>query len=596
MINNDAALNNQSKDKAKDFNKTMLRIISYSKKHLFLIIIALLCAVGSTILMLFGPNQLSELTDLIKNGLMTSIDLGAIINIAVLLIILYVFSWILGAVQGFIMATIAQIISKLMRKDISMKINRIPMSYFNKLSTGEILSRVTNDVDTISNSLNNSLGTLVSSISLLVGSVIMMLISNWIMALAAILSSLIGFAAIIFIMAKSQKYFALQQEAIGKINGHVEEAYSGHTIIKAYNDETDTKNTFDKMNLLLKTSSFKAQSFSGLMMPIMSFIGNFGYVVVCIVGAILAMNNYISFGVIVAFMLYVRYFTQPLSQIAQASQSLQSGAASGERVFEFLDAEEMVDESNKTKSLNQIKGNVVFDNVKFGYEKDKIIIKDFSANIKAGQKVAIVGPTGAGKTTIVNLLMRFYELNSGQITIDGTSIKDVKRENVHSQFCMVLQDTWLFEGTVKDNLVYCEKNVTLTQIEEACDAVGISHFIHTLPNGYETILTEDSELSAGQKQQLTIARAMIANRPMLILDEATSSVDTRTEINIQNAMDTLMKNRTSFVIAHRLSTIRNANLILVLKEGNIVESGTHEQLLKKNGYYSELYNSQFSQD
>jgi ATP-binding cassette subfamily B protein len=596
MINNDAALNNQSKDKAKDFNKTMLRIISYSKKHLFLIIIALLCAVGSTILMLFGPNQLSELTDLIKNGLMTSIDLGAIINIAVLLIILYVFSWILGAVQGFIMATIAQIISKLMRKDISMKINRIPMSYFNKLSTGEILSRVTNDVDTISNSLNNSLGTLVSSISLLVGSVIMMLISNWIMALAAILSSLIGFAAIIFIMAKSQKYFALQQEAIGKINGHVEEAYSGHTIIKAYNDETDTKNTFDKMNLLLKTSSFKAQSFSGLMMPIMSFIGNFGYVVVCIVGAILAMNNYISFGVIVAFMLYVRYFTQPLSQIAQASQSLQSGAASGERVFEFLDAEEMVDESNKTKSLNQIKGNVVFDNVKFGYEKDKIIIKDFSANIKAGQKVAIVGPTGAGKTTIVNLLMRFYELNSGQITIDGTSIKDVKRENVHSQFCMVLQDTWLFEGTVKDNLVYCEKNVTLTQIEEACDAVGISHFIHTLPNGYETILTEDSELSAGQKQQLTIARAMIANRPMLILDEATSSVDTRTEINIQNAMDTLMKNRTSFVIAHRLSTIRNANLILVLKEGNIVESGTHEQLLKKNVYYSELYNSQFSQD
>lgn len=581
-------------EKAKEFKTTMKRILKYSNKYLPVVYFALACAAVGTVLMLLGPDKLSDLTDIIKDGLMTSIDMNSVYKIGIILIVFYGVSWVLSSLQGWIMATVTQKISYSLRGDISRKINRIPMSYFNKVSTGDILSRVTNDVDTIGQSMNNSLGTIVSSVTLLLGSVVMMLITNVIMTVTAIASSLIGLILMMVIMSKSQKHFNIQQQAIGDINGQVEEIFTGHTVVKAYNNESEVKGAFNKMNDTLKTSAFKAQSFSGLMMPIMSFIGNFGYVAVCIVGAILAIKGKISFGVIVAFMLYVRYFTQPLSQIAQATQSLQSAAAAGERVFEFLDAEEMPDEKCKSDVLASVQGDVSFQNVKFGYDSENTIIKDFTATVKAGQKIAIVGPTGAGKTTLVNLLMRFYEIDSGAICIDDINIGGVKRENVHSQFCMVLQDTWLFEGTVKENLVYCQQGVSDEKIAAACDAVGISHFIKTLPKGYDTVLTDNMSLSAGQKQQLTIARAMIADKPMLILDEATSSVDTRTEQQIQNAMDELMKGRTSFVIAHRLSTIKNADLILVLKDGDVIESGNHAQLLSQKGFYAELYNSQFA--
>lgn len=481
-----------------------------------------------------------------------------------------------------------------MRSDISKKINRLPMWYYNRTTTGDVLSRVTNDVDTIGQSLNQSVGTLVSAVTLLVGSLIMMLKTNLIMTVAAVVATLIGFGMMMVIMGKSQKYFSRQQKHLGEINGHVEEIYAGHTVVKAYNGEAAAKQTFDEMNNNLRDSGFKAQCLSGLMMPLMSFIGNFGYVAVCVVGALLTMNGSISFGVIVAFMLYVRYFTQPLTQIAQAAQSMQSAAAAGERVFEFLEAEEMADESSKTARLDKAQGSVEFSHVHFGYEdSDKTVINDFSAKAKRGQKIAIVGPTGAGKTTMVNLLMRFHEIQGGDIKIDGTPISELRREDVHSQFCMVLQDTWLFEGTVRENLVYCTENVSAEKIEAACKAVGLHHFIRTLPHGYDTVLNDQVNLSAGQKQQLTIVRAMIADRPMLILDEATSSVDTRTELQIQKAMDELMKGRTSFIIAHRLSTIKNADLILVMKDGDIIESGTHEELLLKGGFYAELYNSQF---
>lgn len=582
-------------EKAKDFNKIMKRILQYSKKYLAVVIIALICAAAGTVLMLMGPDKLSDLTNIIKDGLSSSIDLEAVAKIGILLTSFYAASWILSALQGWIIATVTQRISYSLREDISHKINRIPMSYFNKVSTGDVLSRVTNDVDTIGQSLNNSLSTMVSAVIQLVGSLIMMLVTNVILAATAVAASIIGVVLMLVIMSKSQKYFNIQQEQLGEINGHVDETYSGHIVVKAYNDEQEVTNTFNTMNDSLKSNAFKAQSFSSLMMPIMSFIGNFGYVAVCIVGAILALNGTISFGVIVAFMLYVRYFTQPLSQIAQGTQSLQSAAAAGERVFDFLDAEEMEDECNKPEPLQAVEGNVNFNHVKFGYEdSESPVIKDFSVAVKAGQKIAIVGPTGAGKTTLVNLLMRFYEINSGSIEIEGVNIADVKRENVHSQFCMVLQDTWLFEGTVRENLVYCQKGISDDKIIEACDAVGISHFIKTLPQGLDTVLSDNMSLSAGQKQQLTIARAMIADKPMLILDEATSSVDTRTELQIQNAMDELMKNRTSFVIAHRLSTIKNADLILVLKDGDVIESGSHSKLIAENGFYAELYNSQFT--
>ncbi|MBM6819728.1 ABC transporter ATP-binding protein [Clostridium saudiense] len=582
--------------KKKKSEKNLGKLITYCKKYIPVIVIALISSVIGTILSLIGPDKLSEMTDIITDGIMTNIDLEKITSIGLTLVAIYVLSAILTFSQGYIMATVTQKVSKGLRSDISKKINKLPMSYYNNNTTGDLLSRVTNDVDTIGQALNQSVGTLISAICLFFGSLIMMLKTNVIMTVAAILATMIGFGLMMIIMKNSQKYFRSQQDYLGKINGHIEEVYSGHTVIKAYNAEKQMDSKFRDLNSRLKNSTFRAQFLSGLMMPIMTFIGNLGYVVVCIVGAALAMNGNISFGVIVAFIMYVRYFTQPLAQMAQAVQNLQSAAAASHRVFEFLEAKEMEDESHKTLFLENAKGKVEFKNVKFGYEgSDRIIINDFSTIAKPGQKVAIVGSTGAGKSTLVNLLMRFNEINSGEILIDDISTKDLTRENIHDLFCMVLQDTWLFEGTIRENLVYNKKDVSDEAIKKACRAVGLDHFIETLHDGYDTILNDKVNLSAGQKQQLTIARAMIKDAPMLILDEATSSVDTRTELLIQNAMDKLMEGRTSFVIAHRLSTIKNADVILVLKDGDILESGNHDELIAKDGFYAELYNSQFEQ-
>ena len=583
-------------EKSKDFKGTWMKIIRYCKRYLAVIVVALICAVAGTILTILGPDKLSDLTKVITEGIATGIDMERIKSIGLTLVAFYAGSAILSFGQQFIMATVTQNVTKQLRSDISGKINRLPMAYYNKTSTGDVLSRVTNDVDMISQSMNQSIGNLVSAVALFFGSLIMMFKTNVIMTLTAVIATMIGFGLMSLITSHSQKYFSRQQANLGALNGHIEEIYSGHTVVKAYNGEKNAKKVFDELNNNLRDSAFKAQSLSGLMQPLMAFIGNFGYVAVCVMGAVLTMKGYIGFEVIVAFMMYIRLFTQPLAQIAQATQSLQSAAAAGERVFAFLGAEEMSDESNKTEKLGKAEGYVDFEHVKFGYEDtDKIIIHDFSAKAKPGQKIAIVGPTGAGKTTLVNLLMRFHEIQSGDIKIDGISTRDMKREEVRSQFCMVLQDTWLFEGTVRENLVYNTENVSEEKIEAACKAVGLDHFIRTLPHGYDTILNDQVSLSQGQKQQLTIARAMIADKPMLILDEATSSVDTRTELQIQKAMDALMQNRTSFVIAHRLSTIKNADLILVLKDGDIIESGNHEELLAKGGFYADLYNSQFDQ-
>ena len=583
-------------EKSKDFKGTWMKIIRYCKRYLAVIVVALICAVAGTILTILGPDKLSDLTKVITEGIATGIDMERVKSIGLTLVAFYVGSAILSFGQQFIMATVTQNVTKQLRSDISVKINRLPMAYYNKTSTGDVLSRVTNDVDMISQSMNQSIGNLVSAVALFFGSLIMMFKTNVIMTLTAVIATMIGFGLMSLITSHSQKYFSRQQANLGALNGHIEEIYSGHTVVKAYNGEKNAKKVFDELNNNLRDSAFKAQSLSGLMQPLMAFIGNFGYVAVCVMGAVLTMKGYIGFEVIVAFMMYIHLFTQPLAQIAQATQSLQSAAAAGERVFAFLGAEEMSDESDKTEKLGKAEGYVDFEHVKFGYEDtDKIIIHDFSAKAKPGQKIAIVGPTGAGKTTLVNLLMRFHEIQSGDIKIDGISTRDMKREEVRSQFCMVLQDTWLFEGTVRENLVYNTENVSEEKIEAACKAVGLDHFIRTLPHGYDTILNDQVSLSQGQKQQLTIARAMIADKPMLILDEATSSVDTRTELQIQKAMDALMQNRTSFVIAHRLSTIKNADLILVLKDGDIIESGNHEELLAKGGFYADLYNSQFDQ-
>ena len=583
-------------EKSKDFKGTWMKIIRYCKRYLAVIVVALICAVAGTILTILGPDKLSDLTKVITEGIATGIDMEGVKSIGLTLVVFYVGSAILSFGQQFIMATVTQNVTKQLRSDISGKINRLPMAYYNKTSTGDVLSRVTNDVDMISQSMNQSIGNLVSAVALFFGSLIMMFKTNVIMTLTAVIATMIGFGLMSLITSHSQKYFSRQQANLGALNGHIEEIYSGHTVVKAYNGEKNAKKVFDELNNNLRDSAFKSQSLSGLMQPLMAFIGNFGYVAVCVMGAVLTMKGYIGFEVIVAFMMYIRLFTQPLAQIAQATQSLQSAAAAGERVFAFLGAEEMSDESDKTEKLGKAEGYVDFEHVKFGYEDtDKIIIHDFSAKAKPGQKIAIVGPTGAGKTTLVNLLMRFHEIQSGDIKIDGISTRDMKREEVRSQFCMVLQDTWLFEGTVRENLVYNTENVSEEKIEAACKAVGLDHFIRTLPHGYDTILNDQVSLSQGQKQQLTIARAMIADKPMLILDEATSSVDTRTELQIQKAMDALMQNRTSFVIAHRLSTIKNADLILVLKDGDIIESGNHEELLAKGGFYADLYNSQFDQ-
>ena len=579
-----------------NFGASWKNLLSYAKPQMVAIVIAMLCAVIGTVISLIGPKQIQKITDLITAGVTGSIDLDAVTATVTFLLILYGISWLMNFLQHFIMATVAPTISNRMRTDISDKTNRMPLKYFDSTSFGDILSRITNDIDTIERTLNLSIAQFITSIALFIGSAVMMFITNWILALTAIVASVLGFFLMSVIMKRSQLHFNRQQRHLGAINGHVEEIYSGHNIVKAYNYEKESKEEFSRINRHLRDSVFKSTALSGVMQPLMTFIGNLGFVAVFVVGALLVKDAVITFGVIIEFTIYVRLFTQPLQQLAQSFSSMQSTAAAADRVFEYLDEEELSDESGKTRRLDSVKGHVRFDHVRFGYNPDKIIIKDFSVDIKAGQKVAIVGPTGAGKTTIVNLLMRFYELNAGRIFIDDVPIDELTRENVHDLFCMVLQDTWLFEGTVRENLVYSKKNVTDEQLERACKAVGIHHFIHTLPHGYDTVLDDKASLSAGQKQQLTIARAMIENAPLLILDEATSSVDTRTERIIQKAMDGLTEGRTSFVIAHRLSTIKNSDLILVLKDGDIIGSGTHEELLAEGGFYADLYNSQFEQN
>ena len=591
-----------SVEKAKDFKGTWSRLIRYCRGYMPVILTALVIAAIGTVLQIVGPDKLKDMTNEIAKGLPSmingspvsgSIDFDAVFSIGIFLVFFYGASGLFSFAENFIMATVTAKISRNMRTDISKKINNLPLKYFDKTSYGDVISRVTNDVDTIGQTLNQSLDNLVRSITMFVGSLVMMFYNSWILALVAIGSSIMGFAFMMIIMSKSQKYFKIQQQGLGNINGHIEEIYSGHNVVKAYNGGKDAKKTFDNINDSLYDSGWKSQFMSGLMMPIMGFVGNFGYVAVCVTGAALAMRGTISFGVIVAFMMYIRLFTQPLSQLAQSMQQLQRTAAASERVFELFDEEELADESQKLTKLENVRGDVEFKNVRFGYEKGTDVIRNFSAKVKAGQKIAIVGPTGAGKTTMVNLLMRFYEIDGGEISIDGTSIDRVTRENVHDQFCMVLQDTWLFEGTIKENIIYSKKGVTDKEVTDACKSVGIHHFIRTLPQGYDTVLNDKANLSAGQKQLITIARAIIQNSPLLILDEATSSVDTRTERLVQEAMDRLTQGRTSFVIAHRLSTIKNADLILVMKEGDIIESGSHKELLEKGGFYSELYNSQF---
>lgn len=583
-------------EKSKDFKGAWRKLLRLCRGYLPAICIALVCAIGGTVLTLLGPEQLKKLTNVITEGILTGIDLNAVSDIGALLVCFYAASVLLSSVQSWTLTTVTQRVARQMRADISAKINRLPMAYFNRTSTGDILSRVTNDVDTIGQSLKNSFGALVSSVVQMLGALVMMLLNDAAMTGTAIGATVLGFGLMFFIMSRSQKYFLRQQRSLGSLNGHIEEIYSGHTVVKAYNGERAAREEFNKRNESLRVNGFKAQCLSGLMPPLMGFIGNLGYVAVCVVGATLVIRGRIEFGVIVAFMMYIRLFTQPLNQIAQAMQSMQSAAAAGERVFEFLEAEELSDEHDVPRRLEHPKGRVEFDHVRFGYEdSDRIVIKDFSALAQPGQKVAIVGPTGAGKTTMVNLLMRFHELKGGEIRIDGVPTSQMSRAEIHDLFCMVLQDTWLFEGTLRENLMYNTTGKTDEDMRRACKAVGLDHFVRTQPKGYDTVLNDRVNLSQGEKQQLTIARAMIADKPMLILDEATSSVDTRTELKIQRAMDELMRTRTSFVIAHRLSTIKDADLILVMRDGDIVESGTHEALLRQGGFYAELYNSQFEQ-
>ena len=639
-------------DKANDFRGAMKKLIHYLNKFHTLIIIAFVLAAVSSILSIIAPDHLSNLTDIISDGLTPNIsettineimssdtisfedkqefmsimsgisedsssseifaaidtmpepvqeivepkmDFTAIKNIALFLAIIYIASAIFSFFGHYIMATVSNNFAKDLRSRIITKINKLPLKYFDRNSTGDILSRITNDVDTVAQTMSQSIGSLVGAITLLIGSVIMMFVTNWIMAISAIVSSLLGFSIMAIILKKSQKYFIQRQVELGNMNGHIEEVYSGHNVVKVYNGKKDADEKFDTLNEKVFDAIRKSQFLSGLMQPIMGFIGNFSYVVVCVVGALLALNGYITFGVIVAFIVYVRLFTNPLSQIAQAMTSLQSAAAASERIFEFIEAEEMSDESALTKHLDRdkVKGNITFDHVKFGYDSDRIIIKDFSAKVKPGQKIAIVGPTGAGKTTMVNLLMKFYEINSGDIKIDGVSINELTRENVHDLFTMVLQDTWVFNGTVRENIVYNRENVSDYELKQVCKVVGVDHFIKSLPNSYDTVIEDNDSISSGQKQLMTIARGMLDNAPFLILDEATSNVDTRTEELVQKAMDKLMEGRTSFIIAHRLSTIKNADLILVMNEGNIIEQGSHDELMKQNGFYANLYNSQF---
>lgn len=559
-------------------------------------VIAVTGAIISSIITVFGPYKLREITNLITDGLVGEMDLGAISNIGLFLAFLYVVGSLINYAQGYAISDMIQHFSKRLRTAIAEKINRLPLSYFDSHSQGDTLSRVTNDVDTVGQSLTQSLGTLISSVLLLIAVLFMMFYTNVVLSFVTIGSVLLGFVFSAVLMAKSQRYFQEQQSNLAAINGYVEEMYSGHNVITSYNGAEKTRQAFNVLNQNLYTSMWKSQFISGIMFPLMNFVGNFGYVMVVIVGATMAINGSISMGTIVAFMVYVRIFSQPLSQIAQGITTLQSASAAMGRVFEFLAEADMEDDSHKLQQLTSVKGHVQFKDVFFGYNPDKTIIHDFSAQAKAGQKVAIVGPTGAGKTTIVNLLMKFYDIERGQIMIDGVDIKDMQRSEVHDAFSMVLQDTWLFEGTIKENLIYNQKDITDQAVVEAAKAVGVHHFIMTLPDGYDTVLDDTVSLSVGQKQLLTIARALLKDAPLLILDEATSSVDTRTEELIQKAMDKLMEGRTSFVIAHRLSTIRNADLILVMRDGNIIEQGSHDQLMEQGGFYADLYNSQFVEE
>lgn len=568
-------------------------IARYFKPYTVMLIVAALLSIVGSILNLIGPRLISQITNYISAGLHGTIKLSTIGHLGMILAIMYALGFVFNYVQGYMMATIAQRVSQDMRIDISRKINRLPLRYFDQNSTGDILSRVTNDVDTVGQSMNQSLSTVISSLTMFFGSAIMMFATNWLMAIAGIVTALLGFAIMMFVIARSQKYFKQQQDLLGEVNDQVDETFSGHLVVKAYNGEQYEKGRFTNKNQRLYQAAWKSQFLSGMMMPMMIFVGNLAYVVVCIVGAVLAVQGSIPFGTIVAFMLYIRLFTQPLQNLSQAVSSVQSMAAASQRVLEFMQQPELADESGKVASIEPVEGQVDFDHVSFGYDPDQVIIKDFNEAVQPGQKVAIVGPTGAGKTTIVNLLMRFYETNQGQIRIDGHNTADLKRALVHDQFAMVLQDTWLFEGTLRDNLVYNREHISDQQLDTVMEAVGLTDLVEQLPQGYDTVLLDDEMLSAGQKQLITIARAMLKDAPLLILDEATSSVDTRTELKVQKAMDKLMTDKTSFVIAHRLSTIRDADLILVMNHGNVIESGTHEELLAQEGFYADLYNSQF---
>ncbi|MDD6919717.1 MAG: ABC transporter ATP-binding protein [Eubacteriales bacterium] len=569
------------------------RFFTYFGKNNIILAISSLLAITAALFTMLTPRYISDLTDEVQKGIMAEVNMDAVFNIAMILLALCIFSYVFDMMQGLLMARFTMNITKRMRTNLNEKIDRLPMSYFGNNTVGDILSRMTNDVDTLSQSFTQSLGLLTLSTGLFVCSLVMMITTNLIMTLTAIGSSLLGFLFMGIVMSRSQKLFTSQQEYLGELNGDIEEAYTNHLVVKAYCAEDFEREHFSKLNTKLRDTSFKAQYMAGLMMPIMNFIGNFAYLAVCVIGGILALKGSISFGVIIAFMIYVRYFIQPLTDFAQAMRSMQGAIAAGRRIFIFLDEEEMADDSDKAVRFDDIKGKIVFENVSFSYDGENNVINNFSLNVNPGQKIAIVGKTGAGKTTLVNLLMGFYPINSGNIYIDDVSINDVTKNDIHDQFCMVLQDTWIFEGSIYENLVYNKIDVRMDKVVEACRIAGINNFIGTLPKGYDTVLDEHINLSYGQRQQLTIARAIIADKPMLILDEATSSVDTRSEALIQEAMDTLMENRTSFIIAHRLSTIRNADKILVMENGNLVEQGTHKELLDKSGIYANLYNSQF---
>lgn len=583
-------------EKPKNVRSSMWDLFKYLKPWYKAIAVALVFSLVGTALTLIAPDKMADLTNTIGDGLATGIDMEAIIRAIVIVLALYVSASLVTCTSNYVMITVMQKLAWNMRNSISEKINRMPLKYFDKVSVGDVLSRITNDVDTISSALNSSITTLVQAVVQFVGVTIIMFATSGRLALTAIAASVLGFVFMFSIIKRSRKYFQQQQKNLGDMNGHIEEMYSGHDIVRVYGAVGQAKEEFGRINDNLYNSSWKSQFFGGLMQPLMGFIGSFGYVAVCVVGAALTMSGSIRFGTIVAFISYVKLFTNPLTQISQAANSLMSAGAAGERVFGFLNEEEMPDDSMCTARLGDIRGEVEFDHVRFGYDEDKPVINDFSAKIEPGQKVAIVGYTGAGKTTMVNLLMRFYELWSGSIKIDGVPISEMKRSDIHSMFGMVLQDTWLFEGTYRENIAYGNKDVTDEQIKAACRLVGMDHFIMTLPDGYDTVLSDRSSLSSGQRQLLTIARAMVENAPMIILDEATSSVDTRTEALVQSAMDKLTEGRTSFVIAHRLSTIRDADLILVMDKGDVVESGTHKELLARDGLYRELYNSQFENE